>query len=117
MIPAATLSAVAELLLLLEKEMRDLEMWSEQSPSRSAMASENPFCFDTMPLEEWLQWVFIKQLKAMLEQGERLPERCEITPYAEETWQDDKRPLENLLRIIQALDGAINSYAHSSPLH
>ncbi|MEF0565218.1 YqcC family protein, partial [Pseudomonas aeruginosa] len=51
--------ALADQLLLIERELRALGWWSESSPAPEALASPEPFCVDTLALEQWLQWIFL----------------------------------------------------------
>jgi uncharacterized protein YqcC (DUF446 family) len=115
MIAKDTLSALAELLLLLEKELRDLGLWEDTLPSGADLESELPFCFDTLTFPQWLQWVFIQQFKTTLEEGEHLPISSEIGPFAEEELRDSELPVDQLLAIIEAIDIAINDNASKEP--
>jgi uncharacterized protein YqcC (DUF446 family) len=100
--PYATLS---DLLDQLTAELRRLELWSEQPPAPEALASSAPFCYDTLAFEQWLQWVFIPQLRHMIALQAPLPASCAISPmgelaFAESDW--DAAPLIALLQTIDA---------------
>jgi len=71
----ARLSDVAQQLLLIERELRVLGLWASAPPSPVALASAEPFCVDTLEFEEWLQWIFLPRMKAILEDNQPLP-RC-----------------------------------------
>jgi len=75
---------IAEILIDIEAQLRQLGQWDKVPPSTEALASEQPFCVDTLTLPQWLQFVFLPTLYQMLEAGESLPERCGIAPMAEE---------------------------------
>ena len=75
---------VAEVLIDIESELRQLGLWDRQSPSKRALASTEPFCVDTLTLPQWLQFVFLPTLYRLLEAEEPLPARCGIAPMAEE---------------------------------
>ena len=48
----------------LEDELRGQSLWSAVAPSPEAMASTMPFMYDTLKLQQWLQWVFLPRLRA-----------------------------------------------------
>ena len=54
-------------LLLIEEEMKNIELWQLESPAEQAFESVEPFCIDTMSAHEWLQWVLIPRLSSMIE--------------------------------------------------
>ena len=37
----------------------DFQLWSDMPPSEAAMKSTSPFAYDAMPLEQWLQFIFL----------------------------------------------------------
>ena len=64
---------LAEQLLLIERELRLQNWWSEQPPMSEALASQQPFCVDTLAFEQWLQWIFLPRMKQLLESAAALP--------------------------------------------
>lgn len=75
--------AVVQALNELEQRLRELGVSTADRPTPEALASTLPFCYDTMDLEVWLQFVFLGRMRELLEQGDPLPETCAITPYIE----------------------------------
>jgi uncharacterized protein YqcC (DUF446 family) len=75
---------VGELLMDIEAQLRQLGQWDTVPPTPQALASDQPFCVDTLTLPQWLQFVFLPTLYGMLEEERALPERCGIAPMAEE---------------------------------
>ena len=71
---------VAEVLIDIESELRKLELWDRVPPSPEALASEQPFCVDTLTLPQWLQFIFLPTLYQLLEADQPLPARCGIAP-------------------------------------
>ena len=51
-------SQIAELLIDIEAQLRQLGQWDKVPPDADALASEQPFCVDTLRLPQWLQFVF-----------------------------------------------------------
>ncbi|MAR92375.1 MAG: YqcC family protein [Pseudomonadota bacterium] len=92
------------LLTNVETEMRELELWEEQSPPPSAFASELPFFYDTMTFSQWLQWVFVARFRALLEGQHPLPPSCEVAPMAEEYFKDLEVYADPLIGLLRRFD-------------
>ena len=92
----------------LESELKALGCWSGMPPSPEAMASEVPFCMDTMPFTQWLQWFYIPRVKALLEAGADLPKGSNIKPYAEEALMVEKVASERILVLIERCDALMS---------
>jgi uncharacterized protein YqcC (DUF446 family) len=101
------LPAVAEQLLLIERELRVLGWWSEVPPSPQALASREPFCIDTLDFEAWLQWVFLPKMKGILEAGQELPASSGIRPMAEEAYKSRGTQVVALLDALELFDRLI----------
>ncbi len=76
--------AVAEILIDVEKELRELRLWEFDSPSEEALASTQPFAIDTLNFPQWLQFIFIPRLYFMVEHRLPLPNVSGVKPMAEE---------------------------------
>lgn len=74
----------------LEAEMRTANLWGVTPPSEEALASTMPFMYDTLKVEEWLQWVFLPRLQALIDGGLALPGECSVQPLAEHEWTQRK---------------------------
>lgn len=75
---------LADSLDALEAELKALDLWQAAAPAADDLASSEPFCHDTLTLPHWLQWIFLPRMRALLEGGHKLPETCDIAPYARE---------------------------------
>lgn len=95
---------VAEYLLLIERELRQLGWWESESPEPWQLCSTAPFCVDTLRLEEWLQWVFLARMKVVIEQGLALPSACSIRAMAEVAWAAEGAKVRELLALLEKLD-------------
>ena len=73
-----------QLLEKLEQTMREADLWSQQTPSLEALASQAPFACDSMPLEQWLQFIFIPRMYSMIANSEPLPVGYSISPMLEQ---------------------------------
>ena len=91
------------LLQQLEQQMRQCSLWSDVSPSDEALASVEPFAIDSLQPEEWLQWIFIVKINAMMNAQMSLPKGFAIHPYFGEVWKNEADKAE-LLVTIQSID-------------
>ncbi|NLS43481.1 YqcC family protein [BEV proteobacterium] len=88
----------------IERTLRDSVFWQSAPPQASAFTSTEPFCIDTMSAEQWLQWVLLPRLHAILDGGVALPQALAITPYFEEALTGDINDIAPLLEQLCALD-------------
>jgi len=102
-------SALADQLLLIERELRVLGMWSAESPSAEALASQQPFCVDTLDFGAWLQWLFLPRMKQLLEAAGPLPTASGIRPMAEERYKGREAEVGALLAALGEFDRLIGS--------
>lgn len=102
---------VAEILIDIEAQLRQIGQWDRLPPSREALASSQPFCVDTLTLPQWLQFVFLPTLYQMLEEGAELPDRCGIAPMAEEYFRGTELPSDDLLDALLRIDALLTGEA------
>ncbi len=87
----------------LKTELKRQDLWRDEPPPVKALDSNQPFCVDSLRLEEWLQFIFIGRMEAILDRDAPLPETCAIEPYAEEQFATTHNTRQ-LLRILGKLD-------------
>jgi uncharacterized protein YqcC (DUF446 family) len=92
---------IADQLLLIERELRVQGWWDEVAPSAEALSSVEPFSVDTLEFEQWLQWIFLPRMKAILEQDLPLPNASGIQEMAEMVFAS--RGVQGRDRQLQAL--------------
>ena len=93
----------------LEADLRTAALWTEQPPSETAMASTMPFMYDTLQIEEWLQWVFVPRLHALIDGGHALPGECSVQPLAEHEWTQRTVPQHQAaLRQLALIDALLS---------
>lgn len=90
------------LLSLLKQRLINLQLWNQPQPSAEAFASSAPFCVDTMSLEQWLRYVFLPRMQALLDAQASLPTSCAITEQVEVLLQHPKK--QQVMEITLALD-------------
>ncbi|QIM63374.1 anhydro-N-acetylmuramic acid kinase [Pasteurellaceae bacterium Orientalotternb1] len=92
----------------LQIAMRLHSLWEETPPSAEALASDEPFCVSTLSPTQWLQWIFIPRMNALLDADAEIPRNFAITPYLEEAVQNETHlealhlPLLKLERLLKA---------------
>ncbi len=98
---------VAHVVMAIEAEMRRLHLWEDESPSQAALASQQPFCFDTLRFTQWLQWIFIPRMKHIMNESLPLPVDSGIAPMAEECLRELDADATYLLTLIRRFDELI----------
>ncbi|MFB3116783.1 MAG: YqcC family protein [Gammaproteobacteria bacterium] len=98
---------IADVLLEVEATLRINGKWDETRPSSSELASEQPFCMDTLAFEQWLQWVFLPRMKNDLEKTKPLPATSSIFVYAQECLHKNDPHTGSLLELIKIFDELI----------
>lgn len=93
----------------IEQSMRDLALWQAVSPKPEAFSSTEPFCINSMLAEEWLQWVLLPRMYALLDANAPLPTRFAIAPYFEQALKEKQPSCIPLLLLLQRLDALLNT--------
>lgn len=101
--------AVAETLMDIEKELRELRLWEAEMLSAEAMASEQPFAVDTMTFPQWLQFIFLPRMYVLIEQQMQLPGNCGIAPMGEEYFSVLSLPSLPLILHLQKIDALLSA--------
>ncbi len=98
---------IAEVILGIEAELRKAGLWEVEAPPREALASGQPFCYDTLKFTQWLQWVLLPRMTAILEQDLDLPTESRILPMAEECLGRTPEQAAPLLALLWRFDELI----------
>lgn len=101
--------AVAEILMDIEKELRELRLWELQPPPPEAFASQQPFAVDTLSFPQWLQFIFLPRMYLLIEQQLPLPANCAIAPMAEQYFSALNLHSSPLVAHLQRVDGVLTS--------
>lgn len=106
----ATVQNIADSLLRIEMELRALDLWSSEPPSDEAVQSTQPFAVDTLLFTEWLQFVFLPRMAALVEANGPLPVTSGIAPMAEEHFR--RRGLDSgaLVRELEEMDRLLSGH-------
>ena len=95
---------IAALLDALEVTLRESHWWGTAAPAPERLASPLPFCVDTLSITEWLQWVFLPRMRALLRARQALPMGCAIRPIAEEQLSNQPREAASVLALLARID-------------
>lgn len=91
-----------KLLVLLEQRLLQTGHWQVQPPPAEAFNSPEPFCVDSMNLQQWLRYVFIPRLQAMIDANAPLPDSCAITAQVEMALNCNKKA--RVMEVTLAID-------------
>ncbi|MGB0732643.1 MAG: YqcC family protein [Pontibacterium sp.] len=98
-----TLACIAAI----KTEMKAKDLWQTSAPSEQALASQQPFCVDTLTFLEWVQWLMIPRLTHMIERNMPLPQQSDIYSMAEEALKLVACDTQVIANEIKKLDQAL----------
>ncbi|MCB8890156.1 YqcC family protein [Vreelandella malpeensis] len=96
--------SLAKALLELEAAMKAADLWRMPTPEPQAFESREPFCVDTMSLPQWIRFVFIARLNALVDAGAPMPAKCEVAPAMAAYLQQEKKRASDQLLVVQAVE-------------
>ncbi|RZM81661.1 hypothetical protein C3B51_07950 [Pseudoalteromonas rubra] len=94
----------------LERTLREAELWQTEPVPAQALLSVQPFCCDTLRFEQWLQFVFVVKMRALIHSGAALPANMAIAPMAEVSFAQHPN-YKALHSVLQRLDSAVSESA------
>lgn len=100
----STFQPLQTALLELEAAMKAADLWRMPTPDADAFASQQPFCIDTMSLPQWVRFVFIARLNALIEARAAMPAKCEVAPAVAAYLQQEKTPAHHQLLVVHAVE-------------
>ena len=92
----------------LQSEMEKEGLWQSVPPAAEKMMSIEPFSIDTLTFTEWLQWVYVARLRAIIDAKAELPTGAQVAPYAEESFRVEDIQSLPILRLIRQLDDLLS---------
>ena len=98
---------IKQILALLEDNLKNSELWSEEEISEEKLSSKVPFCADTLSYPEWLQFVFIRRMQAIVDGEDELPSASGLFPMAQVYFGRDIFRFRELASILLKLDRAL----------
>lgn len=101
---------LAESLFELERELRALDLWDNQRPSRDALASTQPFAVDTLEFYQWLQFIFVPRLFRLVEYRAPMPASCRVAPMAEEFFRPREEEGREVILVLERIDRLVTEH-------
>jgi len=95
---------VKELLEQINHEMIKQDLWQSTLPSQEALASEQPFCCDTLSFAQWLEFILLPKMQMLVDSNMELPQDFLILPMAQQSFVDVKQDTSTLIALIAQLD-------------
>ena len=94
----------------IENELRKLNLWETEQPPLHDLQSQMPFCYDTLRLPQWLQWVFLPRCHQMIKTCDGIPENSDIHTLAEYYFEQAGINAGDLLICIRRFDTLITEW-------
>jgi len=102
---------VGVLLQSLQQELEMNQFWSVATIEAEALMSQQPFCVDTLNFSQWLQFVFIPRMQALIDSDQALPRMKKgqgIEPMASEYFNNKLGGI-GVLTLIRQLDEVLQN--------
>lgn len=109
-------AAIFDALYELETALKQQNLWGDVLPTAEQLASQEPFCVDTLAFEQWLQWIFIPKMTALIStpQFSGMTHTSDIYTMADYVFQSYEQSTEQITAIIQQIDTLINDFDNSN---
>ena len=104
----ANAQEVGEKIAEIEDEMKRIGLWRDEPLREEQYEFRQAFAMDTMTLSQWLQFIFVPKVKAIIAAGGEFPGKSQVGAHALrefDAWNDAERLL-GLLSEFDALFGA-----------
>ena len=93
--------SVSALLKQLEQQLKNDRQWATKKPGQDMLASVQPFAIDTLTIAQWLQFIFLPKMNALIDQNQPLPTKMKIAPIIEQTYSGNKFALTKIVEQIE----------------
>jgi len=100
-----------QILIELEKELRAQRRWDIAKPDPAALRSTVPFAADTLTFDQWLQWIMLPRMHALLTHQQPLPLHCAMQPVAEEAYGETDPTAAQITQLLGDIDRLIEQAA------
>ena len=93
------------LLVAIKRELQCLGLWQGVLPEPEKLNYKEPFGIDTMEFHEWLEFILIGKMSAMIDAGADLSSlKLAIAPMAEIVYAEDHLNKRKLISLLADLD-------------
>ncbi len=94
----------ARLLERIEAELNCLGLWQTHYPPAQALESAEPFAMDTLDFHQWLQFIMIPRMWAILDGEHPLPQNIAVSPMATHVYRDQLEQHDGLIASLREFD-------------
>nr|WP_159063758.1 tRNA pseudouridine(65) synthase TruC [Thaumasiovibrio occultus] len=102
----ATKERILQQLDELNRQLEIQGFWQTSAPSEEKLQSTLPFAVDTLTPTEWLQWIFLPRMQALLAQEDADIPAFSIAPYFEEALKGQAQAAP-IIAVCQRLDDLV----------
>lgn len=88
----------------LETQLKQHDLWQSQWPSPEQLASTQPFAIDTLAFHQWLQFILLPRMHALVEGQHPLPEKFAVSPMATHVYRAELAQYRGLIQVLHELD-------------
>lgn len=99
---------VQQLLQQLERELKTVGLWQETPPDPQQLRSTQPFSVDTLAFHQWLQFIMIPRIQALIVQQRALPTAMGVSPMAVQVYKGKLREHRRVIACLRELDTVIS---------
>lgn len=97
-------TALLSILIDVEYELRRMNLWEFEEPSPEALMSSQPFAVDTLSFTQWVQFIFIRRLRYLVDNELALPAVSGIAPMAEQSLTGMTADAAQLIAYLDQID-------------
>lgn len=98
---------VQQLLCQLERELKVIDLWQSTPPATQALYSNQPFAVDTLAFHQWVQFIMIPRMQALIAQGQPLPQQMAVSPMAVQVYKGQLKQHRQLIACLREIDRAV----------
>ncbi|MGX5914355.1 YqcC family protein [Aliidiomarina sp. Khilg15.8] len=88
----------------LQNALQELSKWQSMPPPAKALRSTQPFAVDTLDFHQWLQFIMIPRMQALVDARQPLPSSIAVSPMAVQVYKGDLKRHRELIAILRELD-------------
>ncbi|MDC2888230.1 YqcC family protein [Psychrosphaera algicola] len=95
---------ISTYLIELQNALIEEQLWSCETPTVTALSSLEPFAIDTLEIEQWLQFIFIPKMNALIQAGKPLPTQLHLSPIVQMSFANRNLVAPNTLAAVAVID-------------
>ncbi len=88
----------------LESALAAAKLLENDLPSKAALSSDAPFCYDSLQYHQWLQFVFLPKTRELVSEEAVPAARSQIAPFVEHEMSGSGKYYGEILIAVKRLD-------------